>query len=199
MRETEVKIKVTDGVSVYSRITGFAEGIVPLVLFEDDTLYDFPDIRLFKAGSIFRLRRSSAAVRDEAGKYTAKPDPEKYKLTWKGPSDTSRGYKEVEELEFDVSEPAAMSGMLRSFGLTPLFRYQKYRSVFELRGVKIIYDETPMGLFLEIEGEADKIDETAGGLGFARPDFISLDYYSLWRAYCRENNMPEGDMLFNDR
>lgn len=199
MRETEVKIKVTDGASVYSRITGFTEGIVPLVQFEDDALYDFPDLRLFKAGSIFRLRKSSAAVRDEAGNFSAKPDSEKYKLTWKGPSDTSRGNKEVEELEFDIGEPAAMFGMLRSFGLTPLFRYQKFRSVFELNGVKIIYDETPMGLFLEIEGEADKIDETAGGLGFTRSEFISLDYYSLWRAYCRENNLPEGDMLFKDR
>ena len=199
MLETEVKIRIADGPSVYSKIMEFAKDVVPLIRFEDDALYDFEDRRLFRSGSLFRLRISSKAARDGAGNFSVIGEKLEYILTWKGPAETSRGFKEREELEFNMKDSALVFRMLESFGLEPVFRYQKFRSLFDLHNIKITYDETPMGLFLELEGGGSVIDETAIRLGFTGSDFINQDYYRLWKAYCRDRNLPEGDMLIKER
>jgi adenylate cyclase class 2 len=196
MLETEVKIRIADGPSVYSKITEFAKNVVPIIRFEDDALYDFEDRKLFKSGSLFRLRISSNAVRDGAGNFSVIGQKPEYILTWKGPAETSRGFKEREEIEFNMKDSASVFRMLESFGLEPVFRYQKFRSLFDLHSIKITYDKTPMGLFLELEGDSRSIDETAILLGFSGSDYISLDYYVLWKEYCRNGNLPESDMLF---
>ena len=199
MLETEVKIRIADGPSVYLKIMEFAKDVVPLIRFEDDALYDFEDRKLFKSGSIFRLRISLKAAHDGAGNFSVIGEKPEYILTWKGPAETSRGFKEREELEFNMKNSAMVFKMLESFGLEAVFRYQKFRSLFDLHNIKITYDKTPMGLFLELEGDGSVIDETALRLGFSGSDFISLDYYSLWKDYCRDGNLPEGDMLFKER
>lgn len=198
MLETEVKIRIVDGPSVYSKIMEFAKDVVPLIRFEDDALYDFEDRKLFKSGSMFRLRISSKATRDGMGNFSFMGKNPEYILTWKGPAETSRGFKEREELEFNMKNSAMVFKMLESFGLEPIFRYQKFRSLFDLHNIKITYDKTPMGLFLELEGDGSVINETAIRLGFSGSDFISLDYYILWKDYCRDGNMPESDMLFRE-
>jgi len=198
MLETEVKIRIANGPYVYSKIMELAKSVVPLIRFEDDALYDFEDRRLFRSGSIFRLRISSKAARDGAGIFSVEGEKPEYILTWKGPADTSKGYKELEELGFNVNEPASMFRMLESLGLMPVFRYQKFRALFDLHNIKITYDETPMGLFMELEGGGSVIDETAMRLGFTGSDFINQDYYQLWKAYCRDSNLPKGDMLFKE-
>jgi predicted adenylyl cyclase CyaB len=199
MLEIEVKIRIKDKSLILSKISGMAGEANLKCRFEDDTLFDFDDLRLFDSGAMFRLRISSEAEIDNAERFIIKDNNPGYTLTWKGILNIDSSFKEREELEFDVEDSSAVFPMLKSFGLKPVFRYQKYRFSADLADGKIFLDETPMGYFLEIEGKPDWIDRASSLLGFKSSEYINLDYYMLWRQYCAENRLPGGDMLFKDK
>lgn len=198
MLEVEIKIRIKDKTPILSKIRELAEGMELKGRFEDDTLYDFKDLRLFDVGAIFRLRISSAIIIESTGGFKISEDNPRYILTWKGVLNVKSSFKERQELEFDVEDRSALFAMLKSFGLKPIFRYQKYRIFLSLPEGKIFLDETPMGCFLEIEGKTSWINKYASLLGFKPSEYINLDYYMLWRQYCAEKKIPHGDMLFPD-
>ncbi len=66
-------------------------------------------------------------------------------------------------------------------------------------GLLIELDETPIGIFLELEGPASAIDRAAKALGFERRDYILANYMVLYREYCRRRGKKPRDMLFAKR
>jgi CYTH domain len=100
-------------------------------------------------------------------------------------SDASAGprYKIREEQEVRVADAEALVRIVEGMGLRPCFRYEKYRSAFRLprlAGLTIDFDETPIGEFLELEGERGAIDRGAALLGFAPDDYIVKSYGALF-------------------
>ena len=89
-------------------------------------------------------------------------------VTYKGPA-TRDGYKSREEIEFDVSDPDTFTLVLERLGYHPTFRYEKFRTQLRIAGEPglITIDETPIGVYLEIEGPQDWIDSTAARLGLS--------------------------------
>ena len=63
--------------------------------------------------------------------------------------------------------------ILEELGLHVWFRYEKYREEFSADDVVIAVDETPVGMFVEIEGGEDAIHETARGARQAPPPTTS--------------------------
>ncbi|MFN9943119.1 MAG: CYTH domain-containing protein, partial [bacterium] len=63
------------------------------------------------------------------------------------------GVKSREERETAVEAPDQVRAILKNLGYRPVFRYQKYRESWEYKGQEIEVDETPIGAFLEIEGD----------------------------------------------
>ncbi len=60
-----------------------------------------------------------------------------------------------------------------------MFRYEKFRTTYALRsvpGLKIELDETPVGIYLELEGSFAAIDRGASLLGFGRKDYLKDSY-----------------------
>jgi adenylate cyclase class 2 len=64
------------------------------------------------------------------------------------------------------------------------------------RGLLIELDETPIGVFLELEGPANAIDRVAKALGFGARDYVLANYMTLYREYCRSRGEEPRDMLF---
>jgi hypothetical protein len=58
-------------------------------------------------------------------------------------------------------------------------------------------DETPAGVFLELEGEPAWIDEVAGKLGFTEPDYITASYIQLYVNHCKRQGVAPADMVFD--
>jgi adenylate cyclase class 2 len=112
-------------------------------------------------------------------------------LTFKGPREIEGGVKSREERETAVEEPGEVRAILRNLGYRPLFRYQKYRESWAHRGQRVEVDETPIGHFLEIEGEAEGIRAVAAELGFSPADFVSESYVGLFFA-----GGGQGDIVF---
>lgn len=60
----------------------------------------------------------------------------------------------------------------------------------------MVIDETPFGVFLEIEAPAARIAQVAAALGRTPADYRLESYVSLWRRWCDAHGRPFGDMLF---
>lgn len=149
---------------------------------EDDQVFDRGAAELRSADQLLRLRRSGSRAT----------------VTYKGPATRER-YKSREEIEFDVTDPNAYELVLNRLGYTPRFRYQKRRTKFASAdgesGILSI-DETPIGVFLELEGAPEWIDRTAERLGYAPPEYCTLSYGALYREYLRSHPHAPADMVF---
>ncbi len=119
-------------------------------------------------------------------------------VTYKGPA-TRDGYKSREEIEFDVSDPGTFSLVLHRLGYQPAFRYEKYRTQLRAAGEPglITIDETPIGVYLEIEGPQDWIDSTAARLGFPAALFLTTSYAALYWGYKEQHPEAPADMTFD--
>ena len=59
-------------------------------------------------------------------------------------------------------------------------------------------DETPVGVYLELEGTPNWIDRAARKLGFAEEDYITASYARLWLDWCECRGVKPADMLFKN-
>lgn len=145
--------------------------LLPAVLeaarvFERNIVFDSTRGDLRKQNILLRLRQQGAQAI----------------LTVKMPAQGNSIYKIREETEVQVSDFANMEKMIQAIGFQEFFVYEKYREVFNADGTLIMIDETPIGNFIEIEGDPERIDAIASRLGFTRADFIADSYYQLFLA-----------------
>jgi len=174
-RETEVKIRLESPEAARERLRGVGAVLVRERHFEENVLFDDPSGSLRESGTVLRLRQT----------------PHGGVLTFKGPRELVAGIKSREERETAVDEPEQVRAILRNLGYRPVFRYQKYRESWSHRGQEIEVDETPIGPFLEIEGDPEGIAAVAGELGFSRSDYVAESYVGLFVA-----GGGKGDMVF---
>ncbi len=120
-------------------------------------------------------------------------------VTFKGRAEVSAGVKSRVEWESAVASPEAVTGILVSLGYRPWFRYEKRRATFTFEDPArpvVVLDETPLGLFAEIEGADAAVRALAAELDVAEADFIAESYVGLWlAARAKDPSLPE-DMLF---
>jgi adenylate cyclase, class 2 len=146
---------------------------------QDDALLDTEAAQLQHRGCALRVRRDGADVY----------------ATFKGPA-LAGPMKTREEIETTVGDSDTLLHMLRELGFTPRFRYQKYREEFRLGGLVVALDETPMGVFIELEGPEAEIAAAAERLGRTPSDYVRGSYRSLFLDYRRAHGLTASDMLF---
>ena len=173
--ETEIKLRMANPEAARAAVARLGARVKTPRHFEDNVLIDDAGGSLRAAGMVLRLRRL----------------PEGGVLTCKGPSRLEDGLRSREERETWVADPEAVLAILEKLGLRPAFRYQKYREAYDWRGQEIVVDETPIGTFLEIEGDAEGIHAAAAALGCGPADYVSDSYVGLFFA-----GGGKGDMVF---
>jgi len=104
-----------------------------------------------------------------------------------------------EEVETAVGDGAALLRILGRAGFDVRFRYQKYREEFERDGTIVAIDETPCGVFVELEGDEAGVTRLAQALGRTPADYITASYRRVWELHCRGRGRPAGDMVFAGR
>ena len=148
---------------------------------QEDCLLDTGD-------ELLRRRRCVLRVRTEIGRSI---------LTYKGPVQPSP-MKLREERETIVSDGEAMNYVLKQLGFHVWFRYQKYREEFGCENAIIAIDETPIGVFVEVEGGERAIGDVAAELGCSPADYLVDSYRSLYVQFCDERGLTPGDMVFEE-
>jgi len=189
--ETEIKLRWDgDAHSARAHIEAHGYRATGPRTLEADQLFDRASGELRRAGQILRLR--IAGVRSTA--------------TYKGPVDAGAGpYKSREEIEFDLTDASAFEEVLARLGYQRVFHYEKYRTKFaggeqptqgeEGEGI-VTLDETPIGIFIELEGPKYWIDAVAGGLGFGRGQYLTASYAALYSEYKAAHAEAPPDMTF---
>lgn len=179
--EREIKLRFDSADTARAAI--LAAGATPIRgrRLQEDCLLDTPD-------ELLRRRRSVLRVRMESGKSL---------LTFKGPAQPSM-MKVREELETVAGDGAVLLRVLEELGFQPWFRYQKYREEFALDDVIVALDETPLGIFVEIEGGDHGIGEVAQALGRSPSDYLLDSYRRLFLQHCAQHGLPAADMLFDE-
>jgi adenylate cyclase class 2 len=178
----EREIKLRFGSADQARQAVLATGATPLHgrRLQEDCLLDTTEENL-------RGRRSALRVRIEAGRSF---------ITFKGcPQPALVNVRE--ELETVVGDGTLLVRILEEIGFHVWFRYQKYREEFALNDVIVAVDETPVGVFVEIEGGDRGIADTAAALGCSPPDYLLDSYRSLFVDHCRQRGLTPSDMLFD--
>jgi len=174
--ETEVKLAVASLEAVREALARVGAVLIRPRHLEDNVLFDDPRGSLQGAGAVLRLRRT----------------PQKHVLTYKGPRRIEDGIKVREEQETVVEEPAAVAAILARLGYQRFFRYEKYRECWSHREQEIELDETPIGSFIEIEGDPDGIREVTADLGHDPSEYLSESYVGLFFG-----RGGQGDMVFD--
>jgi adenylate cyclase, class 2 len=145
----------------------------------DDRLFDTTDLALRRAGTALRVRRDRARA----------------VLTWKGPVEPGP-VKSREERETGVDDADVLERVIGALGYHEVFRAQKYREEYRIDVALIVIDETPMGVFVEIEADPDRIASLAAALGRTPSDFDLRSYPLLWRQWCEARGLGLRDMVF---
>lgn len=182
--EIEVKLKVADVAEARARLDRVGARLLHPREFEDNRLYDFPDKSLMNRGAMLRLRVT------DRGAF----------LTYKDRARTEAGVKVREEIESSLprSEAGRLAETLERVGMATIFRYQKFRTTWETEGLHLTLDETPIGVFIELEGERAAIDRAAAAMGWGASDYIALSYRDLYLSADPPLRGRADRMLFPD-
>ena len=180
-QETEIKLAVKDARSACRLLREAGFVVSRPRVFEANTVFDTPQLILRNSSSLLRIRQAGGVAT----------------MTYKGVPETGN-YKSREELELKIDNAAAMMAIVERLGFHCVFRYEKYRTEFHQprRAGVAMLDETPVGVYLELEGTPHWIDRTARRLGFQKSDYITTSYARVYLDWCAANGCKPGDMTF---
>jgi len=178
--EREVKLRFDSADAAREAI--LATGATPLHgrRLQEDALLD-------DGASTLRERGCALRIRMENGKS---------RITFKGPIQDSV-MKLRDEFETVVGDGGLLLRIFEELGYQVWFRYEKYREEFAHEDVIVAVDETPVGVFVEIEGSEGGITAMAAALGRAPTDYILDSYRGLFVKYLAGRGLAGADMVFD--
>lgn len=181
MLEREVKLRFGSPDDARRAVLATGAVLVRSRRLQEDALLDTADRALGQRGCVLRIR-------NERGTSL---------ITFKGP--VHPGPMKVRpEYETAVADGTVVEQILSQLGLRTWFRYEKYREEYEAGEVTIAVDETPVGTFVELEGEESGIHRLTRALGRTPEDFILDSYRSLFVQHRDRYGYDTADMLFLD-
>lgn len=179
--EREVKLRFGSVEEARDAVTSAGAAPLRCRRLQEDALLD-------DNAETLRKRCCALRVRVESGRSL---------VTFKGPVQVSP-MKLREEIETVIGDGETMLRCFEQLGYGVWFRYQKYREEYALSDVIVAIDETPVGVFVEIEGDEHGIIEATRALGRTPDDFVLDSYRSLFMEHRRAHGLPATDMLFDE-
>ncbi|MFO7321241.1 MAG: class IV adenylate cyclase [Chloroflexota bacterium] len=179
--EVELKLYVRDLDAVRQRLESAGAVLVSPRTYERNVRYDDKSRSLSRRGDVLRLREDS-----------------RWRLTYKAGKGAVRGSDAVSryEAEVEVSDFDTMHDILGRLGLSPYMVYEKYRTTYQLDGVEVVLDEMPYGNFVEIEGEAEAIQQVRLRLGLGEATAYRGGYTDLFERVRRKLKLKFTDLTF---
>ncbi len=180
--EIEVKLAAKDLGALRESLRGLGARLIAGLHDEVNDLYDYDDATRSLAGGGRTVR-----LRAAAGKTI---------LTYKGKARFQNGVKTREEREVEVSDGGEAEGILAGLGLSRRFRYEKRREEWSLEDCAVALDETPIGDFVEVEGDPVSIRKVFVRLGLDFGEAIPYSYAELYQRRRKEQPGLPADMVW---
>jgi adenylate cyclase class 2 len=183
--EVEVKFAVADPDTLAAQLLslGFRE-LTPST-FERNTLFDTPAHTLRDNKTVLRIRKYG-----DRWVLTHKCLPTDY--------DPSERHKHRIETETAIEDGEALATIFRSLGFRESFIYEKWRTEYADPTGHCVVDRTPIGIFAELEGPSNWIDEIAARLGLAPEALLTLSYGRLFDQWRIETGSSAEHLTFAD-
>lgn len=156
--------------------------------FEQNTLYDTPARDLKANGQLLRLRNYGGR---HIVTHKRHPDHE----------DPASIYKVRIETESELSDGDALAEIFVRLGFSPAFRYEKFRTEYshpDAPGAHLVLDETPIGIFAELEGPTQWIDRTLAALQIDLATCMTESYGKLFLAWKARTGSPAEHLTFDE-
>lgn len=180
--EVEIKFLIADVEALSARLKQLGFQLVTPRTHEMNTLFDLPGHPLRNRGDLLRLRKYGKT----------------WVLTHKTKSQSQSGpHKTRIETETRVDSGEKMEAILRALQFAPSFRYEKFRAEWKGAEGHVVIDETPIGIFGEIEGPPEWIDSVARDLEIHRKDYITETYAGLFNSWKRQTKNTAQEMTFD--
>ncbi|HXJ04292.1 MAG TPA: class IV adenylate cyclase [Candidatus Acidoferrum sp.] len=212
-QEIEIKLRIGDPKALnraLKRLGARPANVGGGRVHEWNVIFDTPEGGLAKHGQLLRIRMETPTAKLKKGKPKL---GRRTVLTFKRPFVAGSGapgnakvnhrHKVREEFEVEVADAGILTSIFEGLGMRGWFRYEKYRTTFHLaesanwaKGLLIELDETPLGVFVELEGPAGAIDRAARELGYSRRDYVLKNYLVLYLEECRRQGKEPKDMVF---
>ncbi len=186
--EVELKFPVTSLPALLCRIAELGFSLDTPRTLEQNTLYDSPDRVLRGRGELLRVRQYG-----ERSVVTHKRHPEH--------EEAGSLYKVRIETESAVEDGTALAEIFTRLGLEPAFRYEKYRSEYSHAAPgsgHLVIDETPIGIYAELEGPTDWIDRTLAELNVSPRSCLTESYGKLFLAWKQRTGSAAEHLLFEE-
>lgn len=181
--ETEIKFRVDNLDELSRRLAAAGFRLQTPRAFESNVLYDTPDRQM-------RARTEILRIRHYEGRWTLTHK----RLPRTGPAEDV--HKHRIETETEVADGNALAEVFVALGLTPAFRYEKWRAEWTDGEGHCVVDETPIGNYAELEGAPAWIDRVSQSLGIDRSRYITLSYGRLFDQWRQEHNSDAQDLTF---
>jgi predicted adenylyl cyclase CyaB len=176
-QERELKFPVEGLESLRERLLELeAERAAPTA-FEDNWVFDRQG-ELYERGCVLRVRSDGHGAR----------------VTFKGPRSFDGATKVRTEIEIGVDRLDATQALLEALGYKVERRYQKKREEWRLGGVLVALDRTPIGDYVEFEGE--KAETVAKRCGFDVAQAEPRSYLQLYADWLRTHPEAPPEMVF---
>ena len=183
--EIELKFSVADIRELRSTADGLGFKLVTDRTFESNVLYDSPDRQLRTQRQILRLRHYG----------------NRCTVTHKRQAEGGDGdlrYKTRIETESVVEDCDALAEIFIQLGYSPVFRYEKFRTEWAMDEGHLVLDETPIGVWAELEGQPAWIDAMLEKLCIA-PELRTIQSYgSLFLRWKEETGSAVENLTFDE-
>lgn len=181
-QEIEVKFLLKDHAALLQKIADLNLPCSQERVHETNLRFDRADGSLVAQRQVLRLRMDTQA-----------------RLTFKGPGIAQEGVLLRKEIEVVVSDFEATQRLLEALGYQVVMMYEKYRANYLLDSLVISVDETPLGLFVELEGESPaQVRQAAQTLGFDWEARINLSYTALLSLFNQQTAHTFRDLSFEN-
>ncbi|MDY0124709.1 MAG: class IV adenylate cyclase [Anaerolineaceae bacterium] len=181
-QEIEVKFLLKDYSALMQKISDLQLPCSQERIHEFNLRYDLPDGSLVAQKQVLRLRKDTQA-----------------RLTFKGPGIMEEDVLLRKEIEVVVSDFDATNRLLQALGYQVIMMYEKFRANYLMDKLVLSVDETPLGLFIELEGESPaQVRWAADALGLDWDARINLSYSALLNIFNQSTGHTFRDLNFEN-
>ncbi len=181
-QEIEVKFLLKDYSALMQKITDLQLPCSQERIHEFNLRYDLLDGNLVAQRQVLRLRKDTQA-----------------RLTFKGPGIMEEDVLTRKEIELVVSDFDATNRLLEALGYQVIMMYEKFRANYLMDDALVLsVDETPLGLFIELEGDSPaQVRKAADVLGLDWDARINLSYSALLHIFNQSTGNSFHDLSFD--
>ena len=179
-QEIEVKFLLKDYSALMQKISALHLPCSQERIHEFNLRYDLPDGSLVAQKQVLRLRKDTLA-----------------RLTFKGPGVMEEDVLLRKEIEVEVSDFDTTNRLLEALGFQVVMMYEKFRANYLMDNLVLSVDETPLGLFIELEGESPaQVRKAADALGLDWEARINLSYSALLNIFNQSSGHTFRDLSY---